>query len=97
MRLQLIGFGGFEELEKVSLTDGITGIPRGTFEECSNLSSLFLPGSLTEMYDTFFRCSNLNSIIFDGTMDEWYDIQKNYIYVNIDVICTDGTIHIEPK
>lgn len=56
-------FRGCTSLEKVHLSNGITRIPARAFENCSSLSDLYVPDTVTEIGEyAFSGCTGLKTI-----------------------------------
>ena len=63
------------------------------FNGSENLSTVYLPGTLTNLGYNFSNCPNLSAIHYDGTREQWNTLAENfYIQDTITVYCTDGMI-----
>lgn len=65
-------FLGFTSLKKAILPEGMTNLPRGTFNGCTSLNEVILPKSLTKISDAaFLGCSSLNEIILPASIESF--------------------------
>ena len=66
------------------------------FEDCTSLTSITIPDSVTSIEaDAFYRCTSLTSIQYNGTKEQWEAIKKAYAWSNTGdfvVHCSDGDI-----
>ena len=78
------------EVKKVVIKRGITGIEDGTFEQSDNLISVIIPDSVTSIgIDAFCQCENLTSITIPDSVTDigvgafqftaWYNAQPDGI------------------
>jgi len=82
-------------LRSVTVTGG--NILYGAFYDCSMLTSVTIPDSVTSIGNSaFYNCSGLASITFTGTKAQWKAISKanswNFNTGNYTIHCTDGDI-----
>lgn len=59
---------GCTNLQSITLSDGITDITNmgSSFYNCSSLTSITVPGTVTVLQTTFYGCTSLTSITFTG-------------------------------
>ena len=73
-------------------------IANRAFYECTRLSSIEIPDSVTGISDSaFLGCSSLKTINYSGTKAQWEAISKGSGWasgVDATVYCSDGTISI---
>ena len=55
-----------DNLESVSLGNGVTTIGNGTFGNCSSLKNITIPDSITSIGDAFYGCDNLEYKKYDN-------------------------------
>ena len=84
-----------DNLSSFVLYENTKIIASTTFSDCSRLSSIEIPDSVTSIGDeVFYNCSSLTNITFKGTVAEWYAIKKasswNYTVPAMEVVCLDG-------
>lgn len=66
-----IEYGGFQNLQSVSIPDSVIFIGEGAFEECRTLTSITLPGSLESIgRRAFINCTGLEYIIIPDSVTE---------------------------
>ena len=95
----LVGYtGSFENLvipEKISYegyTFNVASIGDSAFKDCSSLTSVVIPNSITEIgKDAFYNCTNLAKVDYNGTVSQWKSI-SGYNNVSKIIKCTDGVI-----
>ena len=90
-------FGGSPDSLKEVIITGGESIDDYAFMDCSGLTSITIPNSVTSIGTwAFADCSGLTTINFQGTKAQWQAIEKdsnwNYSTGEYAVICTDGTI-----
>ena len=104
-------FYGCRSLANVQLGNGITGFYiretmslfpydwnwYGMFAECSSLTSITIPNSVTNIaMESFYNCKELTSITFEGTVAQWNTItfgtDWNFNVPATEVICADGIV-----
>ena len=84
--------------EETSIT-----IPYGVINieelDCSGVTSITIPSSVTEIADwQFFNCYNLTSISFEGTKEEFNNKYTSYGWINdITVYCYDGELTCDTR
>ena len=55
----------------------VTSIYKRAFYECSNITSIVIPDSITNIgFTAFYGCSNLTNIKYRGTEEQWNAISK---------------------
>lgn len=92
------GFGWCTTLEKVTVPEGFTEIPSTAFYECTALTEIYLPSSLTYINGMTFCKSGENdelTIRYNGSKLDWAKLKKNDKWdykVDVTVICNNGTI-----
>ncbi|MDE7140171.1 MAG: Ig-like domain-containing protein, partial [Treponemataceae bacterium] len=56
----------------VKIPDGVTGIGKSAFRECTSLTSVTIPDGVTSIgWDAFYGCTNLDTVNYDGTLAQW--------------------------
>lgn len=72
-----------DEITSLVVSEGITTIGEASFNNCHNLTRVYLPDSLTFIeYGAFFSCSSLTDVYYAGTEEDWNDI-----YIDIENNC----------
>ena len=70
-------YKGNKDLEKVEITNGITTIGEGAFENCLALTTVVIPESvITIELNAFYGSESLKQIIVSGELEEvdcWFD------------------------
>ena len=85
-----------KSLKTVVITGG-TRVALESFADCRYITSISLPGTVTDIgYEAFEFASSLKDIFFSGTKAQWEAITKGYSWDtstdNYTVHCTDGDI-----
>lgn len=91
-----IDFSDILERYIISCGDIITKINADSFNGL-DITSIFLPNSITEIDTYALNCYYLESIIYDGTIEEWNLIKKYDFWCDNSkpvIYCTDGTIEL---
>ena len=75
----------------------VTGIGDGAFENCSSITTVYIPSSVTQIGQrAFYGCSALSSISYQGTISQWGAITKglewNGSTGSYTVQCTNGSV-----
>ncbi len=74
-----MGSGAFyycENLERVSLGDGLKTIDADMFLDCYMLSEIIIPESIEKIDEyAFSGCENLVNVYYRGTEEQWYEIE----------------------
>lgn len=88
-------------LGKLIYNENVTYISPGGFQGQHDLTTCYLPSSITEIYDyVFYDCPLLDKVYYNGTVEMWNNIELNAIAVglsnSITVYCIDGKITIQP-
>jgi hypothetical protein len=69
--MEMMVFYKCDSLLSVTLADGIESIPLGTFEGCTELSSVITPASLVEICESaFYGCTSLTSINLEDGLEK---------------------------
>ena len=79
-------------LRGIYLPEGLTYIGADAFYGCVSLESICIP-STTEYIESgaFDGCSSLRYILYNGIHSHWNDLYHDYICMDTQVYCTDGT------
>ena len=87
----IFGYDVPESLQEVIITGG-ENIADGAFEGLASLTTVIIPGTVTELGDDVFAgCSSLEKIIFNGTIEQWEALESNSSGNDkLIVECTDG-------
>ncbi len=65
----------------VTLNENTTNICRYSFYNCSSLTSITIPNTVTSIGDAFYKCSSLTSVIIEN-IDSWLNISFVDVYSN---------------
>lgn len=85
------GFTGNNKITTVNIPYGYKDL--GSFKNCSNLSSVSIPSSITTNLtdNCFMGCDNLKDIYYSDTMDTFKtSVIYRQIPSNVQIHCTDG-------
>ena len=89
-------FEGCDNIEKVTISEGVQEIKSEAFMGCSNIRVLNIPKSITKLNYRCFAYLNLTEINFAGTRDQWNNLLKSTDALqssSIGVVhCSDGDI-----
>lgn len=97
--LETIGIGafGYNRFEEIVIPNNVKTIEDGGFEYCSNLKTITLPASLTNIGEyAFSGCDKLETVKYGGTKAQWEALKANISTTGNDkltgakIICTDG-------
>lgn len=95
--LPAYSFHDYNNLETVTIPEGITAILQGAFYDCDGLVSVTIPTSVTEIsHYPFALCENMRDIYYNGTKEQWLSITKNSDWnswiESVIIHCTDGEL-----
>ena len=101
--LETIGIGsfGYNRFEEIIIPDNVKTIEKGGFYECSSLTTITLPKSLTFIGASAFAGTALKTVNYKGTQTQWEALKVNISTTGNDkligakIICTDGVINGE--
>lgn len=60
-------------MERVTIPDGIVIIGQGMFQNCTALTSILIPASVTEFSYAFYKCPGLNSVVLEDGLEQISD------------------------
>lgn len=91
-------FGLCEGLTNLNFSNTkLTNIKANAFEDCTNLKSLHLPGSVLEIRSqAFIGCKSLDRIFYNGTLNDWMfvDCESDAFDHQVVISCTDGVVEL---
>ena len=96
--LEIIGIGAFElnRFEEIVIPKNIKTIEDGGFMDCSDLTTITLPASLTSIgASAFAGCASLKTVYYKGTQAQWAQIKiddYNDKLTGAKIICTDTAL-----
>lgn len=100
--LEIIGIGAFElnRFEEIVIPKNIKTIEDGGFMDCSDLTTITLPASLTSIgASAFAGCASLKTVYYKGTQVQWAQIKIddycNDKLTGAKIICSDSIINGE--
>lgn len=77
-------------IETIEVEYGITGIWEEAFRDCTGVTKVYLPETVTEVdYRAFTACTGITDVYFDGPLSKWNQIT---IRADNDPL-TDATLH----
>lgn len=83
-------------LRKITVADGVTVLLEGAFSDCTYLTELELPSTLTAIQDNVISgCRNLTAVRFNGTVGRWQNIAGYWMpnsSSDLIIYCINGTI-----
>lgn len=69
-KIGVYAFDGCKKAVEVTLPESINELVYGTFNDCSSLKSIVLPGNILELCWTFRNCTSLTDVILPATITE---------------------------
>jgi hypothetical protein len=92
---------GHTKIKSIGIPNGVKTLPVGLFMYCAELETIFLPNTITHIYNSVISgCHKLHTIYYNGCKDDWYNIefQPNWQGTLKDkkykIICLDGNIEM---
>lgn len=86
----------YSSLRKITVASGVTVLVEGAFSDCTYLTELELPSTLTAIQNNATGgCRNLTTVRYNGTVGRWQNIAGYWMpdYTSdLIIYCTDGTI-----
>ena len=93
--LETIPDGAFEgctAMRGIFIPEGVTYIGRNAFRNCTALEAICIPESVEKIESgAFDGCLSLRYILYSGIHSRWSDLYGDYICLETQVYCTDGT------
>ena len=85
-------FAGCTAMRGIFIPEGVTYIGRGAFLNCAALEAICIPESVERIEaGAFDNCISLRYILYSGTHSSWTALYSNYIALETQVYCSDGT------
>ena len=72
-KIKDFAFSENQKIKEVCISEGITEIGIGCFNDCHNISKVSLPDTL-KVLNNFWNCENLNSITIPKNVEKMYDL-----------------------
>ena len=85
-------FFGCTSMRGIFLPEGVTQIGENAFLRCSALEAICIPSTVEAIGEgAFDGCINLAYILYNGIHSHWKALYGDYITLETQVYCTDGT------
>lgn len=85
-------FFGCTAMRGIFLPEGVTRIGENAFLRCSALEAICIPSTVETIGEgAFDGCPSLAHILYNGIHSHWKALYVDYITIETQVYCTDGT------